>query len=634
MLSLREAKHLVFDHFFKHSFSAKKKEVVVSTEAVGRILSTPVSATISSPHFNSAAMDGVAVIAENTFGACEAKPQELVISEEAEYINTGQVVPEKFNAVIMIEHVEVLSKNKVRIENPVFPWQNVRKIGEDIIATELIYPRNHKITPYCIGALISAGVYEVCVRKKPKIIIIPTGSELVDWSESKAVDLKPGQVLETNSYVLSKMIEACGGICVRHKTILDDINAIELTVTKAIENDFDIILTIGGSSSGSKDYILPIANKLGKILVHGVTMMPGKPIIVSDINSKPFFGIPGYPVSAIMAFEQFVRPMISHMLCVPDNEREMADVMLSHKVVSKLGMEEFLRVKIGKVRNKLVATPLPRGSGTITSLTEADGIVRIDEETEGINTDNVVKAELFKSFKTITNTVMVVGSHDNSLNVLADELKRINTKMTLSSSNVGSIGGLIAIKKGMCHISGLHLLDAKTGNYNIPYVKKYLPDDNIKLVNLVMRVQGIMIPKENPKNIIGIEDFIRDDITFINRQKGSGTRILLDYKLSELGIPAKNIKGYFREEFTHMEVAMAIANGSADATLGIYAASKALDLSFIPIVKEQYDLAIHEEIFYSKNIQTILKTIKSKSFKNRVNALGGYDTKNTGKIII
>ncbi len=632
MLPLRKARSLIFGHFFKHNSSVK--EVVPSTEAVGRVLAEPVNAIISFPHFNSAAMDGVAVMAENTFKACEANPQELIIDEEARYINTGQVIPKNFNAVIMIENVEVVSKNKVRIENPAFPWQNVRKIGEDIITTELLYPRNHEIKPYCLGALISAGVYEVCVRKKPKVLIIPTGSELVDWAESRAKDLKPGQVLETNSYVLGKMVEACGGICVRHKTILDDIDTIEFTVAKAVADDFDIILTIGGSSSGSKDYILPVANKLGEVLVHGVTMMPGKPIIVSDINSKPFYGIPGYPVAAIIAFEQFVRPIIRNMLCVPDDDRETVGVVLSHKIASKLGIEEFLRVKIGKVRDKLVATPLPRGSGTITSLTEADGIVRITEEIEGIDAGNLVKAELFKPLKIIANTIMAVGSHDNSLNILADELKKVNTKMTLSSSNVGSIGGLIAIKKGMCHISGLHLLDEKTGNYNIAYIKKYLPDDNIKLVNLVARIQGIIIPKGNPKNISGIEDFIRKDITFINRQKGSGTRILLDYKLSESGVSAKNIKGYSREGFTHMEVAMAVASGSADAALGIYAASKALNLSFIPIVKEQYDLAIPEEIFYSDNIQTILKTIKSKSFKDRVSALGGYQTKNTGKIII
>ena len=631
MKTLAEARNILFENF--QIVNSLPSEIAPVPDAVGRVLAESVAAKLSSPHFHSSAMDGIAVKTESTFGASETKPKALAIGKDAFYINTGHVMPKNTDAVIIIEHVNELDQGRVEIEAPAFPWQNVRKVGEDIVATELLFPQNHIVTPYCVGALLSGGIFHVSVRKKPKILIIPTGSELVDWQHLDIRRLKPGQVLETNSFVLGKLAESCGGIFVRNETLADDIDSIKQTVEKAVSSDFDMVLMVGGSSAGSEDYSKDVITDLGDVLVHGVTIMPGKPIIVGKIKKKPVFGIPGYPVSAIVAFEQFVSPLIYLMLKQPEKDRPKAQVEPTRKIASKLGTEEFLRVKLGTVGDKIVATPLSRGAGCITSITEADGIIRVPNNVEGLNPHEPVTAELLRPLSLITNTIVVVGSHDNTLDILADQIRAEHRNLTLSSSHVGSMGGLMAIKKGVCHLAGSHLLDAEDGSYNVSYIKKYLPGVDVKIINLVLRDQGLIVCPGNPKSIKSIEDLNRDDITFINRQGGSGTRILLDYSLSQMGIDPDTINGYQNEEFTHMAVAVAVLSGTVDAGLGIYAAAKALNLDFIPVVTEQYDLIIPEIYFETKHVKMLLDIVNSSAFKKQVQALGGYHTEKTGNII-
>jgi putative molybdopterin biosynthesis protein len=579
-------------------------------------------------------MDGLAVKAEVTFGASETAPKTLNVGRDVVYVNTGHVMPANTDAVIIIEHVRVLDDERIEIDKPVFPWQNVRKVGEDIVATELLFPRNHRITPYCIGALLTGGIFEVPVRKKPKILIIPTGSELVDWRNFDPNDFKPGQVLETNSFVLGSLIETCGATYTRHHMLMDDSAKIKQVVQDAVNKDYQMILILGGSSAGSEDFAKRVILDLGQVFVHGVTIMPGKPVVIGALEEKPVFGIPGYPVSAIIAFEQFVKPLILKMLGQPDDPVPTVQVEPTRKIASKLGVEEFLRVKLGQVGDRIVATPLPRGAGSITSITEADGIIRIPTQIEGINEREMVTAQLLRPLPSIRRTIVIVGSHDNTLDVLADQIKARHSQLTLSSSHVGSMGGLMAIKRGVCHLAGSHLLDPQDGSYNISYIKKYLSQIDVKLVNLVFRDQGLIVPRGNPKNINGIEDLSRSDISFITRQAGSGTRILLDYRLNQLGINPADINGYHHEEFTHMAVAVAVLSGTVDAGLGIHAAATALNLDFIPVVTEQYDLIIPAENFESDNIQLLLEAVNSGEFKRRVEALGGYSTQKTGEIIL
>jgi len=631
MKTLKEAREILFD--ILSSDKVLPSEFVHTPNSVGRVLAEPVYAKLSSPHFNASAMDGIAVKAENTFGANEFSPIKLTVGENAFFINTGNPLPKNTNAVIMIEHINIIDKQSLEIEAPAYPWLNVRKMGEDIVATEMLFARNHLITPYCLGALLSGGVFSVPVKKKPKVLIIPTGSELVDWENTAIKNIQPGQAIETNSFVFGKLIESCGGSFIKNDIIKDDIEKIKSTVYNAVHSDFDIVIIIGGSSAGSEDYAKDVIKNLGKVHVHGVTIMPGKPLIIGSINNKPVFGIPGYQVSSIVAFEQFIQPLIYRMLEQPENERIKVQVKPTRKLASKLGVEEFLRVKLGCVGKKLVATPLPRGAGCITTLTRADGIIRIPNHIEGLNNYENIDAELLRPFYFIKNTIVAVGSHDNSLDILSDQIKLKYSNITLSSSNVGSMGGLIAIKKGLCHLAGSHLLDTEDGFYNLSYIKKYLPNIGIIVINFVFRDQGLIVLPGNPKRVKGIEDLSRYDVVFINRQEGSGTRILLDYRLKQLGIEPRTIRGYDNEEYTHMAVAVAVLSSSADVGLGIYAAAKALNLDFIPVVTEQYDLVIPKEHFESKNIRIMLETINTKKFKKRAEALGGYHTERTGEIV-
>ena len=610
-----------------------KPETISVQLAAGRVTAEPVFARLSSPSYHAAAMDGIAVRAETTFGTTVDRPKKLCIGDDAHFVNTGQMMPEGTDAVIMIEYVTELDKESVQIESGAYPWQHVRRVGEDIVATELIIPQNHLITPYEIGALLNGGVFHVAVKERPRVLIIPTGSELLDPQDVQGDRLPRGRVIESNSAILGALIQTSGGEYLPHPIVSDVFEEILDAVRRAAHGDAHIVIVSAGSSAGSEDYTAGVMSQLGEVLVHGVTMMPGKPTVLGAINNRPVIGNPGYTVSAIMAYEKFVQPVMCRMLGLEAPVKRMARVRVARKMASKLGLDEFVRVKLGRVGDTLVASSLPRGAGSVTTLTEADGIIQIPSHVEGIQAGEMVEAELLRERAHIENTVVVVGSHDNTLDVLANQMRVRDCRFGLSSSNVGSLGGLMALRNGYCHTAGCHLLDTETGVYNVSYINRYLPSLGVKLINLVYREQGLMVLPGNPKGITGIEDLAREEITFVNRQAGSGTRILLDYRLSELKIRPETIKGYDQEEFTHMSVAVNVLSGAADAGLGIYAAAKALGLDFVPMVTEEYDLVIPEEFFEDEKIQLMLEVIRSSAFKGYVQEMGGYDTSKTGTLL-
>ena len=610
-----------------------RPETVPVPHSLRRVTAEPVFARISSPPFHCAAMDGIAVKAETTYGASEESPKQLAIGKEAFFINTGNPIPQDTDAVIMIEEVHLLDADRLEIREAAYPWQHVRSVGEDLIATEMVFPENHRITPYDIGALLTSGHSTVTVKKKPRVLVVPTGSELLepesflDQPDPRNIPLG---IIESNSYVLSGLITEDGGIPIRHRVVADNPEAIK----EALSGNYDmcdIILMIAGSSAGSKDYTRSIIEEEGEVFLHGVSMMPGKPTMIGKFRDRPAIGIPGYPVSAIIAYEELVRPILYQALHLLKPERTKVKTVPTRKIPSKLGTEEFLRVKLGKVGERLFATPLSRGSGVITSLTRADGIIRIPAFSEGLDEDKDAEVDLLKPLEEITNTVVMVGSHDLTLDILGNLLTRFFPPIYFSSHPVGSLGGILAIKDGICHIAGSHLLDPDTGDYNFPYIRQYLKDIDVKVIHLVNREQGLIVRKENPKKIKGLEDLLREDVSFINRQKGSGTRILLDHLLKTHSLESRRIRGYEKEEYTHMTVATTVASGVADAGMGILPAAKAMGLDFIPVTKERYDLIIPSVYFYDEKIQKVMETIRSKEFKEAVLRMGGYDVSRTGE---
>ena len=631
MKSLEEAKDLFFSRFGSELRTGVEK--VPAEEASGRITAEPVFAKRSAPSYHSAAMDGIAVKAEQTYGTTERSPRVLTLERDAIWINTGQPLPEPFDSVIMVEKIHQIDSDHLEIRAPAHPWQHVRKVGEDIVATQLLLPQSHRIRAYDLGALISAGVFSVKVWERPRVAIIPSGSELVHHGaigEEQALEV--GQIMEFNSTLLAALVRESGGVPIVHDIVADVEEGIRESLKQAIESDAHVVIINAGSSAGSKDFTVHAIGELGEVLVHGVTMMPGKPTILGVVDGKPVVGNPGYPVSATLSFEQFVRPLLYRFQGSYAPKRDTINVHPTRDIPSKLGMEEFLRVNIGKVGAKYVATPLPRAAGSITTLTRAEGIIRIPALSEGISQRDEAQAELLVDEEDLLNTVVIIGSHDITVDILADEIKRRGYNVRISSGNVGSLGGLMALRKGTCHIAGSHLLDTQTGQYNLSYIGRYLKGKHISVFHLVLRDQGLIVTKGNPKAVKGISDLSRGDVTFVNRQAGSGTRVLFDYKLDQQGMEPKSIKGYDHEEFTHMAVAVDILSGAADCGMGIFAAAKALDLDFIPLEREQYDLIIPTDMLDLPNVRAVLETIQTQDFRKRVESLGGYDPSKSGQL--
>jgi len=630
MKSLEEARNIFFSRFgpdHKTGISSVKAE-----ESDGRITAEPVFARRSAPSYHSSAMDGIAVKAEKTYGATERFPMTLALEKDAVWVNTGQPLPKPFNAVIMIEDVHMIDDGHVEIRSSAYPWQHVRKVGEDIVATQLLFPQNHSIRAYDMGALISGGVFSVNVRKRPRVAIIPTGSELIRHEDIvEGETLEEGWIVEYNARVLAGLVRECNGIPLVHDIVSDSENEIKKVLRKYVDSETDMIIVNAGSSAGSKDFTVHAIREMGEVLVHGVAMMPGKPTILGIVEGKPVIGNPGYAVSAALSFEQFVKPILYALQGVSPPKKPTIEVQPTRDIPSKLGTEEFLRVNIGMVGDRHVATPLARAAGSITTLTRAEGIIRIPALSEGISQGEKTIAELLVDEEDLTNTVVIIGSHDMTIDILGDEVRRNRGNVRISSGNVGSLGGLLAIRKGTCHMAGSHLLDTETGEYNLSYIKRYIPNMDVTVFHLVLRDQGLILRKGNPKGIKGVQDLARDDVVFVNRQAGSGTRVLFDYKLNQASIPSDAVKGYDHEEFTHMTVAVDILSGAADCGMGIHAAAKALDLDFVPIEQEQYDLIVPTRMLDQPNIQDTLSTMRSDNFRKRVAALGGYDPSRSGE---
>ena len=609
-------------------------ETIAVAESQGRVTAEAVFAKYSSPFYHSAAMDGYAVRFADTFAASETSPLLLKIGVEAGYVDTGDPMPEGFNAVVMLEDVNVTEdRAAIEIYSPVTPYQHVRTIGEDIVATELIIPENHRIRPVDVGAMLASGHLEIKVRKKPKAAIIPTGTEIIEPEVVRERPPKPPEIIEYNSRVLSGLLKESHAEAVRLPIVKDDLNELKAAILKATEIA-DVVLVNAGSGKGSEDYTVTAIRELGEVLVSGVSIKPGKPFIAGFVNGKPVLGIPGYPVSAYLSFNLFVRPLLAKMEGAPLPGHETVGAFLSRQIASPLGVDEFVRVKVGVVGGKHIATPVGRGAGLLMSLVRADGILKIPSTSECLSAGNEVEIELMRGKGEIKNTIVCIGSHDNSLDILANIIKKNHPGFSLSSAHVGSMGGLMALKRGEAHLAGTHLLDEQTGEYNVPFIKKLLKDKRIALVNLVYRRQGFLVKRGNPKGIGDFRDLARGDVFFINRQSGSGTRLLLDKYLRELGIDPQKVKGYEKEEYTHMAVASAVLTGLADTGLAVLSSAKALGLDFIPVAKERYDLAIPRDLLDTGMIRIVLHTVRhEEEFRKIVEDLGGYDTRDMGKVM-
>jgi putative molybdopterin biosynthesis protein len=604
-------------------------ETVLVDQALGRVTAEPVFARLSVPHYHAAAMDGIAVRATDTLGASESSPRQLHLGTEATWVDTGDPLPADRNAVIMAEHVQEVGSDLLEILAAVAPWQHVRPMGEDLVASELVLPSNHLLTAVDLGAVVAAGHTSVSVRRRARVAILPTGSELVAASETPP---RPGAIVDFNSVVLAGQVREWGGEPTRLPITADDRGLILDQVRQALAIH-DVVLVNAGSSAGTEDYTAAIVRELGELVVHGVAIRPGHPVILGVASGKALLGIPGYPVSTILTSELFVRPLLLRLLGRPADDRPIVRATMTRKLLSPIGEDEFVRVKLGQVGRRLVAAPLARGAGVIMSMVRADGLARLPRFSEGASQGEDVDVELLRPLAQVRRTVMAVGSHDLALDLIANALGQRVPGMTLASANVGSLGGLLALAREEAHLAGSHLLDEASGEYNITAIRQYLDGRSIVLVQLAGRVQGLVVAPGNPERLTTLADLARPDVQFVNRQRGSGTRVLLDYQLEQAGISPSSVRGYEREEFTHLAVAAAVASGAADTGLAILASARALGLGFVPLFSEQYQLVVPREHYQSALLAPVLEIIRDPAFQAEVEALGGYDVSAMGQVV-
>lgn len=612
---LDEAKSKLMEHLKAVGFSGKTETVRV-TDACGRIIKNAAYAHICSPHYNASAMDGVAVKSEITFTASEKTPVTLTPADYT-IVDTGDPLPDNCDAVIMVEDLISGNDGNYSIITAHHPWQNVRQVGEDICMGDMIAPSGTALTPSLCGALLAGGITEIEVIKPLVAGIIPTGDEIVAPTSSPA----KGDIIEFNSTVFKGMLGDLKAAAKIYPITPDKKGLIRVALEKALE-ECDIVLISAGSSAGRDDYTSEIIESLGTVLVHGISIKPGKPAVLGEAKGKPVIGLPGYPVSAIVIMDEIVSEVTALYYGKGSVKRETVKAVLAGKLVSSLKYSEYVRVSLGKINGRLTASPLNRGAGVITSFTKADGVLIVPQNCEGIEAGEEVKIRLIKPRCEIENTLIVTGSHDPLIDEVSDFLAKQGAPFRVCSTHVGSMGAIYAVKGGLAHMGGIHLMDTKTGAYNKSYVKKYFPEGGAVNVKGVGRIQGLMVKKGNPLGIKTFKDVA--DYRYVNRQRGAGTRILCDYLIEQNGMKSEAINGYENEEFTHTAVAALIATGNADAGLGIYSAAKMYGLDFIPVCNEVYEFLIDEKELENPMVQAFLDILYSDEFKKRLDEMGGY----------
>jgi putative molybdopterin biosynthesis protein len=503
------------------------------------------------------------------------------------------------------------------------------------------------------------------VRRAPVVAVIPTGDEIRPIGAA----LKPGELPDTNSLMLAAQAADAGCEVVRHEVVPDDPERIVATVREAAA-EADLVIVIAGSSAGRDDYTAEVVAEAGTLAVHGVAVRPGHPVVLGVVAGEegdsgaasavagpaaasavagpaaasadaapaagpatPVLGAPGYPVSAALTFDIFAAPLLARLEGAPPPDWPRARARLARKLASNMGSDDWVRVRLGRVNDSLVATPLPRGAGVLTSLVRADGLLVVPAPLEGHHAGEEVEVRLLRGVGEIERTIVATGSHDLVLDLAASALRAGDPGIALASSNVGSLAGLAALRDGLCHVAGSHLLDPDTGEYTLPWIERLMPDRDLAVVRLTHREQGLIVAPGNPLGLKGIRDLTRPDLRYVNRQRGAGTRVLLDHLLTAEGIRPEQVGGYAREEHTHLAVAAAVAAGRADCGLGVLAAARAFGLDFVPVTKEPYDLVLERASLDAELLAPLWELLASDEFRAQVDALGGYDTTAMGQRI-
>ena len=620
-------------------------------EAEGYVVAENVVSPIDVPPFDRSSVDGFAVKAESTFSATEEEPVELrIVGEipagswfekeiklgEAADISTGAPIPLGADSVVMVEDTYI-EGDTVFILRPVAPGENVMSAGADIMYGETIVKKGTLITHREVAVMAATGITKVKVFKKPRVAVISTGNELIE----QGTPLKPGKIYDINRWSITEAIKLAGGIPVQYGIVPDDEQKLRTTLSKALA-ETDIVTVSGGTSAGAGDLMYRIIDDLGApgILVHGIRVQPGKPTILSLVNGKPLIGLPGYPTSGLMIFDIFVAPLIRGVVGRPmETPRPTITAKILSKIRTPPGREQFLLLGITPdMKGNYLAYPVPGGSGAITTLTRAMGYTRIPENVDFIEPDTDVTVYLFVPKEQIP-PVSMTASSCLGLEQLLLEFEKQNPKLksTINYTVIASTGSLSAVRRGEADIAGMHLLDPKTGTYNVLAIKQVDVKNELLLFRGYSREQGIITAPNNPKKIETIKDLVTKNIRFVNRNEGSGTRILFDHLLSqlskELGEPISNLKnqinGYRLTAKSHTAVAARIKQGMADAGIGLRYVADLYGLHFIPLTKEHYDFVVRKDRIEKPAVKAFTEFLKNEHARDLINSLQGYEADNT-----
>jgi len=605
-------------------------EAVSLADARTRVLAHDVVAAFDAPPFDRANVDGFALRAADTVGASDGNPKIFTLNSEViacghapmltvgpgtcTTIATGGVIPRGADAVVMIEQTELIESNPSRIElrRAAAPGQLISYAGSDIARGETLLRRGARIGSREIGMLAASGLARIEVVRRPKVAVLSTGDELVEPGNP----LKPAAVYDSNSATIAAAVSEAGGEPITFGVLPDDAAILEKTVREALAVS-DMVVLSGGTSKGAGDLSHRVVSRLGKpgILVHGVALKPGKPLCLAVVGDKPVVVLPGFPTSAIFTFHAFVAPVIRARAGLPPEATQTVSARVPVRVASELGRKEFVLVSLVKGDQGMIAFPTGKGSGAVTSFSQADGFLEIDALASSLDAGSDVQVTL------IDNTIrapdlVIMGSHDVALDVVVGALA--DHGLTARILAVGSLGGVAAANRGECDIAPVHLIDPASGQYN-----KHLATQGISLVPGWRRMQGLVFRPgdarfEGRSASEALKIIVADpSALMINRNAGAGTRVLTD-KLLGGARPA----GYANQPKSHNAVAAAIAQGRADWGLAIEPVAKLYGLGFLPVSPEHYDFLVVDNRREHPGVRVFLAALRDDRVRARIRALG------------
>lgn len=610
-ISRREALHCLLDAVTFHP----RREIIPVSDARGRVTAEPVVAQSSMPPHPAAAMDGIALRSQVTQGASPTHPLRLQEGRDFSYINTGDPLPEHADSVVMIEKVKLLDRGEVELVEPAHPWKHVRQPGEDVAPGEVVLSSGHQIRPVDQGALLAAGVKQLSVLRPPRVAILPTGSEMVP----PGLPLELGQLREFNSTVLAGFLEECGAEPDRWGVVPDREEALREALLSAADR-YDILVVNAGSSAGSKDFTPQVLGQVGKVLLHGVTTRPGRPVVLAKIGETPAIGLPGYPVSAYLAFDWFVRPLIRHWYRLGAETSPSLRARLVREVQGGTGAEDFIRMRVAHVEGQYTAFPLAKGSGVTMSVVRADAWLRLPVETKRLKAGEPVELEWVRTPTEIEQTLVLTGCDDPLLDRVGALIRRMFPGWSLFREYTGSEEGLDLLQRGGCHAVAL------PGD-----LRQELLPGMIRL-RVAEREMGWITSAMVPTPIRGVEDLIRSGLRLINQPPGSPIRERLTHLLDERA-EGRRPSGWERAEGSHWKAAASLAGGTAEVTVGPRSVAQAFELQWKPAWREPLDLVLSQSVAESAGGKVLTRILSSPELREMAAQLGGYDDSQAGELI-